>query len=86
MENWGTGIGHATPAFHKEDKAPEKDATYPKFVQTGAQVNTQVASERKAKMVTNTAGQVAAELAQDEKKELVTPHQSADNGKDSEPK
>ena len=55
LNNWATGIGHATPAFHGEDKAPEKDSQYPKFVQTKAKINTVVASEKKEKMVTNTA-------------------------------
>ena len=84
LNNWATGTGHATPAFNSKSTAPDTDPKSPEatFVQTGAKVNV----ERKAKMVTNTAPQVAAELAKEEVKELVTPTQKAGNDKDSEPK
>ena len=74
LKNWATGTGHATPAFNADSKAPA-DAT---LVQTK--------TERPAKMVTNTAGQVAAQLAREDQKELVTPTAKAGNDKDSEPK
>lgn len=43
LDNWGSGKGNHTPAFNSKDKA---------YVQIDEK------SERKAKMVTNTAGEV----------------------------
>ena len=40
---------------------------------------------QKAKMVTNTAGEVAKELEKEKADELIKPHAVADSEKDSEP-
>lgn len=69
VEDWGSGKGIHTPAFSGKDKEP-----------TLVQLKTD-----KAKMVTNTAGEVAKELEKEKADELVKPHAKADSEKDSEP-
>ena len=71
VNDWGSGKANHTGADNKKDKEP-----------TLVQLN---ASTDKAKMVTNTAGEVAKELEKEKADELVKPHAKSDNDKDSEP-
>ena len=71
VNDWGSGKANHTGADNKKDKEP-----------TLVQLN---ASTDKAKMVTNTAGEVAKELEKEKADELVKPHAKAENDKDSEP-
>ena len=71
VSDWGSGKGIHTPAHSGNDKEP-----------TLVQLN---ASTDKAKMVTNTAGEVAKELEKEKADELVKPHAKSDNSKDEEP-
>lgn len=86
LDNWATGVGHATPNRNTKDEAPSDRPPYPKFVQTDAQIKTQVESERKQKISAPSTPAVLAALEKEAKDELVKPHQIADNAKDTEPK
>ena len=60
------------------------------LLQTKSKINMKKKSEeqtttQKAKMVTNTAGEVAKELEKEKADELIKPHAQADSDKDSEP-
>ena len=60
------------------------------LLQTKSKINMKKKSEeqstsQKAKMVTNTAGEVAKELEKEKADELVKPHANADSDKDAEP-
>ena len=72
MNDWGSGKANHTGADNAKDKQPTA------LVQLNA-------SADKAKMVTNTAGEVAKELEKEKADELVKPHAKADNDKDGEP-
>ena len=71
LDNWGSGKATHVSAHNKKDKEP-----------TLVQID---ASADKAKMVTNTAGEVAKELEKEKADELVKPHAKADNNADTEP-
>ena len=71
VEDWGSGKATHVSAHSKNDKEP-----------TLVQLNS---STDKAKMVTNTAGEVAKELEKEKADELVKPHAKADSEKDTEP-
>ena len=71
LDNWGSGKATHVSAHSKNDKEP-----------TLVQID---ASADKAKMVTNTAGEVAKELEKEKADELVKPHAKADNNGDTEP-
>lgn len=86
LDNWATGVGHATPNRNTNDEQPSDKPPYPKFVQTDAQIKTQAESERKQKIAAPSTPAVLAALEKEAKDELVKPHQAADNAKDTEPK
>lgn len=86
LDNWATGVGHATPNRNGKDEQPVDKPPYPKFVQTDAQIKTEADSERKQKISAPSTPAVLAALEKEAKDELVKPHQLAENSKDAEPK
>ena len=80
VTQWETGIGHGTPMPEQsKDKAPSDKPPYPKFVQVGdeklvqtkAEINTKVDSEKHERITTNTAKAVQAQLAKEEHDDMV---------------
>jgi len=78
VDNWASGKGNGTPAYNEKNV---------QLAQTKSKSNatSNSTADRKAKMVTNSFPQVEKALAAEKAQLLLTPDQSADNKKDSEP-
>ena len=78
VDNWASGKGNGTPAYNEKNV---------QLAQTKSKSNatSNSTADRKAKMVTNSFPQVEKALAAEKAQLLITPDQSADNKKDSEP-